>query len=670
MKAKVFLGMCACLGLPALSGCMDDAYDPGKNPNILKPESEYFDFATTTRVTFDIHYGAIGGNALIEIFTEDPVSYNESGAFMLQGEPAYKIFADAKGRFTGDVELPTAVDAVYIFSPAWGVPRCVKAKVENGKVVLDETKAAARTATATRMAANLNLFPVDENKKLYSLVEIGDRYGKPKDTNKLITEGSLTSAFISNIQGTLWGGKSEKPKGLDNRKYVRDTKYVNTTIAKTYKDEQGQTVTVEDAELSFTFLTEAGWNQNVMGYYYYKTDECPASPNEVTKIVIFPNASITGGEPYSKDEPGELAYGYYDYAKQNAPLRTNQKIQLLFRDENGQLSPKFPAGYTIGYFIIVDGFKCSNGNNTGSIKADNTFVYSNAEWNKNYNGQRSRFISLSTAEGTVAYGVEDGEDTSYEDILFCIDANPSEAIQNPDRPSIDPDKPETSETEDHYSSFAFEDIWPTGGDYDLNDVIIEYHRVITFGRDNYVSQVKETFKPVQKAGAASYKNAFAVQYESGQRGTITIPSGAVDEAKTHSVILFPDAMQVREQEFVITRTFAGKTMPKSDLKVGHYDLNPYIIVHYEEAGERERAEVHLPKAEATSLADPGQIGSKEDAYYVNKNGKHPFALLIPANFTPVTEGVKIEKEYPDFEKWVESRGTAYTDWYHRYQKQP
>ena len=35
-------------------------------------------------------------------------------------------------------------------------------------------------------------------------------------------------------------------------------------------------------------------------------------------------------------------------------------------------------------------------------------------------------------------GVEDGDDTSYEDILFCIDANPNEAIQDPDRPVIDP----------------------------------------------------------------------------------------------------------------------------------------------------------------------------------------------------------------------------------------
>lgn len=52
--------------------------------------------------------------------------------------------------------------------------------------------------------------------------------------------------------------------------------------------------------------------------------------------------------------------------------------------------------------------------------------------------------------------------------------NPNEAIQDPDRPVIDPDEPEVSETENTYLSFAYEDIWPSGGDYDLNDVIIEY----------------------------------------------------------------------------------------------------------------------------------------------------------------------------------------------------
>ena len=28
----------------------------------------------------------------------------------------------------------------------------------------------------------------------------------------------------------------------------------------------------------------------------------------------------------------------------------------------------------------------------------------------------------------------------------------------------------------------------------------------------------------------------------------------------------------------------------------------------------------------------------------------------------------IDKEYPDFEKWVESDGKEYTDWYKNYQK--
>ena len=295
-------------------------------------------------------------------------------------------------------------------------------------------------------------------------------------------------------------------------------------------------------------------------------------------------------------------------------------------------------------------------------------VYSNEEWNKNYQGQKARFISLSAEGGTVVYGVEDGGDSSYEDLLFCIDANPNEAIQDPDRPVIDPDEPEVSETENNYMSFAYEDIWPSGGDYDLNDVIIEYHRSITFNKDNYVSEVKETYEPVQKVGAATNRNAFAVQYATDQRGEMVLPSGAVDETQTNSIILFPNAMDVRNQKFVITRTFAAGAMKKDALKVGNSILNPYIIVNYEGAGKDNRTEVHLPKSKATNLANSDQIGKEADAYYVNKDGKHPFAISIPGTFTSVTETVTIDKEYPDFEKWVESDGKEYTDWYKNYQK--
>lgn len=44
MRVNQLLGMGACFAMLALTGCMDkDVYDPGKDPTVLKPESEYFD---------------------------------------------------------------------------------------------------------------------------------------------------------------------------------------------------------------------------------------------------------------------------------------------------------------------------------------------------------------------------------------------------------------------------------------------------------------------------------------------------------------------------------------------------------------------------------------------------------------------------------------------------
>ena len=81
MRVNQLLGMGACFAMLALAGCMDkDVYDPDKDPTVLKPESEYFDFTTTTNVAFEVNYGEIGSNALIEIFTEYPISYNETGS--------------------------------------------------------------------------------------------------------------------------------------------------------------------------------------------------------------------------------------------------------------------------------------------------------------------------------------------------------------------------------------------------------------------------------------------------------------------------------------------------------------------------------------------------------------------------------------------------------------
>lgn len=48
--------------------------------------------------------------------------------------------------------------------------------------------------------------------------------------------------------------------------------------------------------------------------------------------------------------------------------------------------------------------------------------------------------------------------------------------------------------------------------------------------------------------------------------------------------------------------------------------------------------MHLPKHEATSLADLSLAGTQKDAYYIDKEGAYPFAIDIPIlNFISVTE---------------------------------
>lgn len=664
-SAAAFTLMIAC---GALTGCADkDVYNPNAGKPELKPEGEYFNFTTTTNVDFDVNYGEFAAGSLLEIYTKNPISYNEDGTYSINGEAQYKIFADAKGCFKGKVELAAATDKVYIYSPSWGAPMCVELKVENGKVAIDTTvegdDATKMRSITTRANSNLSINQVNKNKQLYSIVDWG-QYGKINDINGITGNGDINVNTIRALQVELWHGATTKPYNLNNKDKVRDTKHVNTSIAEAYMNDKNEKVVVTDAELSLTFLTERAGYQSTIGYYYYKTDKAPTDPNKVKKYIIVPNASIAFDDPYAGDN-------YY------APIKKNTKIELLYEDEKGNVTTKFPAGYTIGYFIISDGFTPSrNQTNKGTISTSNAFIYSNKEWNKEYEGQQARFIALSTDDGTLIYGVEDGADTSYEDILFSIKCNPNEAIQDPERPAIKPDEPEVVTTETTYRTYAFEDTWPTGGDYDLNDVIIEHKRQITITSKSfatYVTKVEDTFIPTQKDDAANYQNAFAVQYAKDQRGTIVLPTGSIDEKETSSVILLSNTNVGKDQAFTVTRTFGKEELTKDKLKTKVEDLNPFIIAQYT-VGEINRKEVHLPKNQPTSKADPAQIGAKDDAYYINKDGKYPFAIMIPERsaseaetaFKPATEKTSIDKEYPDFNEWVKSEGKTNEDWYLNY----
>lgn len=655
MNKMFYLILLACVC--SFTSCIKqlDLYSPE-----VEPEETYFDFSTIHSVTIDVDYGKLCGRTLLQLFTTNPITLNDDGSFTIADNSVFSIFTDDNGCYVGDVNIPSAAENVYLVANSFVAPMCVEVIVENDKILYSySNNTAVDTRLSSSSASRLTLNTVDDSKKLYSIIGTTSKYGHLDDFNGLKSEGSVSNDVVSKLQYMLWKGSAVKSNKLDNTAYLRDTKYVNTVIADAYEKADGTVALVENADVYFTFITEAGWNQNVLGYYYYKTGECPSSPDGLKKYVMLPNASIAGNVPYVDTAQGKAkAYGY-----KNAPISPNTRIQLLYEDADGNLSTSFPAGYTIGYFVIQNGFT-----EDGKINANGTIFYSNSEWNTKFNGYSSRFISMTTTDGTVVYGTEDGEDKSYEDILFCIDANPNEAIQNPDRPVIDPDRAEITTVESSFMTYAFEDVWPHGGDYDMNDVIVEHSRSIKFNQYNYVSEVKDVFKAVQKSGAAIYKNAFAVQFEPSQRGTMTATDGVVAEDVTNSMILFKNCIEETGVEHTVTRKFAASSMNKSNLKVSVADINPYIIVHFNGAGRGNRTEVHMPKMAATTLANKSLIGSDQDAYYIDKGGNYPFAISIPARFTPVTESVSISEEYPKFDSWVKSNGTTDADWYLNYKK--
>lgn len=653
--------MAAIMALTMAAGsCIDkENYRPGKNQE-LRPMSEYFSFNTSSAVNLTVDYGQLAAGALVEVYASNPLEGITEAGMRPATEALFKAHLDADGRFSQAVDLPAGCQRVFVYTDSYAAPMLMAADVQ-GNVASVVVAAPTRTRAEGRLASDLQVFPT-KRADVVTLFDGSTEYGNVNssqyDRNGLMSTGTLNADFYSSLQYMLWGGKTSKPSGLNNRKYAVGSDVTNTVLVdKAINPATGDEETVESANIFFTLVGEAAWYENAVGYYYYDTANPPADPSELKKFVILPNTSITNNAPYG-------VKGNYLIDNKYAPTYTNMRVQLLYQDADGNLTPDFPAGITVGYFIISNAFAQGSSHIT-SLSLDRTFYYSNELWNK---GSEKRFIALAAKDGSLVYGVEDGSsDFSADDLLFTISASPNFAIRKPtELPTIDEDMNERITYTDQVTeqTYAYEDVWPEGGDYDLNDVIIEHRRTVTFNQKNFVSKVVDEFTPVQKSGSAEYVNAFAVQYDPNMTERIAASDGVVREWATNSYIVFDNTSTGKGQTRTITREFGNSLAGGlAKAKIDAEDINPFIISRYVK-GSTLRAEVHLPKSAATSYADASLIGQLDDAYYINKDGKHPFAIRIPIiGWTPAAERVSVSKAFPSYDVWVSSNGAKGADWY-------
>lgn len=659
MKAKfqpgMLSGICTVFLACLTFGCAQekDFYEPDNN--LLPNENEYFGFETRKDLNLNVNYDT-PINALVEVYTEEQIETVNGNPGIKAGEEAlFKIYTDATGKFSGKMDLPASVKSVYVYTAAWGLPRFVKLKVDNGSVDLDLTKTATSKSTKAAVTRSHNFgasipYPVYTNKNLYSLTPWGG-YGAldyyVDNTGEHFITGYLTPTstvgnetvgeFADRLMGVLVGDKHGSE--VDNSGYVTNNGGANLTMAK-------------DGSVSVAFVNRDASYDNVFGYYYYKEGETP-DPATLRKYIVFPNV-ITA------TQVGDFVAQFVRV------LKLGDKVQLKYFGENGTDGPSdtFPAGTVIGWFIYADGYKTPGkyfGPDADEIKMDAPLITSN---------DNNRYITVKDNKSDkYIIGVEDGGNKSYCDLLFYAEATPGDAIKPDGHPNIDPntpvEKPDAVETKT--GTLAFEDIWPTGGDYDMNDLIVEYRHEVSFDKDNRVKKVVHQFTPVYKN--AGLVNTFAFQIDPSEPlGWVVdgLSDGITVEKETNSFLVCQGLDANIDKTFTITRDFMQGDIPpirKDEMK----KYNPYLISGYK--GETPRIEVHLPKHKPTDKIDAALVGTGDDAYYIDKDGLYPFAIDLPiTGFSQTVERTAIGEVYPDFVIWVESKGEKATDWYNNRKK--
>jgi LruC domain-containing protein len=271
----------------------------------------------------------------------------------------------------------------------------------------------------------------------------------------------------------------------------------------------------------------------------------------------------------------------------------------------------------------------------------------------------------------------DGDGVSDDDDDYPTDASRAFNIYYPNASTM--------------GSFAFEDNWPGKGDYDFNDLVVDYQYKQVVNSSNELVDLQADFK--FKASGATFLNGFGFQMgleptdigsvtgtsilngyintlgngsEAGQaKGTIIVTDNVFNQIPNPGGGIGTNTTLNTTYVDPVTLTINLSTSSPVALSIaGTPPYNPFIIVN----ADRGR-EVHLSDQEPTTLANTQYFGTEHDdsniaagKYYKTQNNL-PWAIETPTPFDYPVEKAAIINAHLKFAAWAESGGDTYTDWY-------
>ncbi|RYY36570.1 MAG: LruC domain-containing protein [Sphingobacteriaceae bacterium] len=675
-----FLAIIAVAGFSSCKKDNSNKNNDGDGPltptDQIAPEG--FNFKTSKDVNLDITLKANNNAALagVVVSVYDPAN-TES--------PIFKGVTDAGGKLRGKLTVPTYLTQLVIDPAYVGLIRDAKAAINGSSTtvviggaegfsgdVIPEEVAVKKTGS---LQANGLLgidFTYPDGYSSSNAFTSPTNLGRP--AYLLGTPDVIAPALLSYINASL-------PEGTPLT--TTHPEYLATNVTSTINVKAKSDVWI-------TFVSEGAGYRNALGYYTYKTSNPPGQVtggtllNGIDEITyVFPNASASGS---------------------GGGLKSGDKVKL----------GTFEAGTTIAFVLFQDAWTGS-GVNTNATK-----FYSTDRFNPETTSatRKHSVVLYDDVHKLFLMGFEDinrqnGSDNDFNDLVVYATANPITAISNDGVAIIDDGGDKDGDgvldeldafpndgtkayisyypSANTYAQVAFEDNWPNKGDYDLNDLIVNYRYTYVSNAKNQV--VTLTGDYVAMAAGASFKNGFGVQLPvnasqvasvTGQKITgnyITMASNGVESGQAKAVIIpfdnHDNVLRYPDNSFLIntvpskakvagttTSVTVNFTAPVDQANMAASSFNPFLISNL-----RRGYEVHLPGYAPTDKADTKLFKTADDAsnpgtgkYYLSTEN-WPWAIGYTTAIQYPIEEANITKAYLHFAEWAQSGGTAYTDWY-------
>lgn len=673
MKHKLLLFFVASAFLFSFQSCQKDLIeddttdDPILNIHDIKT-TESFNWSTTREVTIQI--GAFTNNGLplkkvrMEVYSSNPGEgvRNENGSTIIaQG------FTDENGVFSTTTNLASSLTKLYVKPRYIGLEEIAEVNITSNKASFNFGGKSSKIFNKNPKFLNPKSKAPDNKAVGYATLGTWNSSGVP---NYLVQPDMIGADLLEDINASL----PEYSKLPDTHpQYLADGNDANLIL-------------IDSCDVWVTFVHEGAGYKNVLGYYTY---EYGSTIDDVTDIqnqtIIFPNVSYynSGGGLYSGD-----------------------KVYL----------GRFGPNTVIGWFIISNGYVSSN----QSIGTGNWKFYSDKDLNSETNASLRQHVVMlkDEARDLFVIGFEDilrtnsGCDQDFNDAVFYATANPIEAVKSVNVPVIDspedndedgvsnvfddyPNDPNKAinnyyPAENQFGTLAFEDLWPAKGDYDFNDLVLDYQFNMVTNSDNMIVEVRPKF--VVRAIGAGYHNGFGFQMDINSAlvqsvtgsnlryNYINLSANGTEAGNTKATIIpFDNAFNVLpspggtyvntvlENTFVVPDTLEMVikfTSPQNLEAVGTPPYNPFLIVN-----KIRGKEVHLPGYPPTSLVDNSFFGTEDDNtnlalgnYYKSKTNL-PWGMNLPSSFVYPIEKNAITTGHLKFGQWAQSSGFSYMDWY-------